>query len=110
MSEKLPTPPELEPIVAELDKFSCQLQWICLNAIVAPTTEQLQAVQTFFPSENLLSVRRRLVEGTARGRNVVIEFPSYHAALACWRSGEYAQSAALRRPFSSADIIIIEGV
>jgi uncharacterized protein (DUF1330 family) len=51
-----------------------------------------------------------LVEGTARGRNVVIEFPSYHAALACWRSAEYAQSAALRRPFSSADIIIIEGV
>jgi len=51
-----------------------------------------------------------LVEGTARGRNVVIEFPSYHAALACWHSAEYAQSAALRRPFSSADIIIIEGV
>jgi hypothetical protein len=28
-----------------------------------------------------------------RGRNVVIEFPSYHAALACWRSAEYAQAA-----------------
>jgi uncharacterized protein (DUF1330 family) len=51
-----------------------------------------------------------LVEGTARGRNVVIEFPSYQAALACWRSAGYARSAALRRPFSSADIIVIEGV
>ena len=45
-----------------------------------------------------------------RGRNVVMEFPSYQAALACWRSAEYARFAALRRPFSSADIIVIEGV
>jgi uncharacterized protein (DUF1330 family) len=51
-----------------------------------------------------------LVEGSARGRNVVIEFPSYQAALECWRSPEYARSAALRRPFSSADIVIVEGV
>jgi uncharacterized protein (DUF1330 family) len=51
-----------------------------------------------------------LVEGSARGRNVVIEFPSYQTALECWRSPEYAKSAALRRPFSSADIVIVEGV
>jgi hypothetical protein len=66
MSDTLPTPPELEPIVAELDRFSRQLRWICLNPVETPTTEQLKAVQTFFPLENLLSVRRRLVEGTAR--------------------------------------------
>jgi uncharacterized protein (DUF1330 family) len=51
-----------------------------------------------------------LVEGSARGRNVVIEFPSYQTALECWRSPEYAKSAALRGPFSSADIVIVEGV
>jgi uncharacterized protein (DUF1330 family) len=51
-----------------------------------------------------------LVEGTARARNVVIEFPSYRAALECWRSVEYSSSAALRRPYSSADIVIVEGV
>ncbi len=29
------------------------------------------------------------VEGTSRSRNVVIEFPDYAAALACYRSDEY---------------------
>ena len=28
-------------------------------------------------------------EGKARSRNVVIEFPDYATALACYRSGEY---------------------
>ncbi|MGY3533949.1 DUF1330 domain-containing protein [Bradyrhizobium sp. USDA 4452] len=50
------------------------------------------------------------VEGSARGRNVVIEFPSYRAALECWHSADYAGSAALRRPCSAADIVIVEGV
>lgn len=49
------------------------------------------------------------VEGTARARNVVIEFPSYQAALACYRSPEYARAMALRRPASTADVLVIEG-
>ena len=48
-------------------------------------------------------------EGTTRARNVVIEFPSYQAALDCWKSPEYQQAIKLRLPVSTADLLIIEG-
>lgn len=48
-------------------------------------------------------------EGTARSRNVVIEFPDYAAAHACYHSPEYQQNMKLRLPHSTADIVIIEG-
>jgi uncharacterized protein (DUF1330 family) len=40
---------------------------------------------------------------------VVIEFPSYQAALDCYRSPEYAAAMALRFDAGIADILIIEG-
>jgi len=49
------------------------------------------------------------VEGENRSRNVVIEFPSYQAALDCYRSPEYAEAMAHRLPAGVADIIVIEG-
>jgi uncharacterized protein (DUF1330 family) len=48
-------------------------------------------------------------EGASRSRNVVIEFPDYAAALACYNSPEYQANLKLRTPHSTADIIIIEG-
>ncbi|HEY6831292.1 MAG TPA: DUF1330 domain-containing protein [Pseudolabrys sp.] len=48
-------------------------------------------------------------EGTARARNVVIEFPDYAAALACYRSPEYQANIKVRQPHSVADMVIIEG-
>jgi uncharacterized protein (DUF1330 family) len=48
-------------------------------------------------------------EGTARSRNVVIEFPSYQAALDCWNSPEYKHAISIRAPVAEADIVIIEG-
>ncbi len=48
-------------------------------------------------------------EGSSRARNVVIEFPSYQAALDCWRSPEYQEALKLRQPVSTGDLIIIEG-
>jgi uncharacterized protein (DUF1330 family) len=48
-------------------------------------------------------------EGTARSRNVVIEFPDYATALACYRSPEYQANIKVRAPHSVADIVIIEG-
>lgn len=51
----------------------------------------------------------RIAEGEARGRNVVIEFPTYEAALACWDSPEYQAAKAERDGHAVADIIIIEG-
>jgi len=49
------------------------------------------------------------VEGEARSRNVVIEFPDYATALACYRSPEYQQNMKLRLPHSIADIVVVEG-
>ena len=48
-------------------------------------------------------------EGSARARNVVIEFPSYRAALECYKSPEYQEAIKLRAPVSTADLIIVEG-
>jgi uncharacterized protein (DUF1330 family) len=49
------------------------------------------------------------VEGKLRARNVVIEFPDYASALACYRSPEYQANIKVRQPHSTADILIIEG-
>lgn len=49
------------------------------------------------------------MEGSSRGRNVVIEFPSYQAAKDCYHSPAYQAAVALRLPVSSGDLIIIEG-
>ena len=51
-----------------------------------------------------------LKEGMSRARNVVIEFPSYQAALDCFHSPEYQHALSFRRGApSAADIIVIEG-
>ena len=50
-----------------------------------------------------------LKEGEARSRNVVLEFPDYQSALACYESPEYAQALTHRLPAAIADIIVIEG-
>ena len=44
-----------------------------------------------------------------RSRVVVLEFPSFESALACYRSHEYAAARKLREPASVADIIVLEG-
>jgi uncharacterized protein (DUF1330 family) len=48
-------------------------------------------------------------EGASRTRHVVIEFPSYAAALECWNSPEYQAAIKLRQPVSTIDLVIIEG-
>lgn len=48
-------------------------------------------------------------EGQSRSRNVVLEFPSYQAALDCWHSPEYQAAIALRKHISTIDLVIIEG-
>jgi uncharacterized protein (DUF1330 family) len=49
------------------------------------------------------------VEGTSRSRNAVIEFPTYQAAIDCWKSPDYQKAIQLRQPVSTADLVIIEG-
>jgi len=49
------------------------------------------------------------LEGSSRARNVVIEFPSYEAAIECWKSPDYQRAVQLRLPVATADLIVIEG-
>jgi uncharacterized protein (DUF1330 family) len=51
----------------------------------------------------------KAVEGQSRSHNVVIEFPDYETALACYRSVEYQENIKRRQPHSIADLIIVEG-
>lgn len=53
--------------------------------------------------------RSEPVEGTLRSRVVVIEFPSYEAALQCYRSAEYQEAKALRMGHGVGEIVVIEG-
>lgn len=50
------------------------------------------------------------LEGMARGRNVVIEFPSVEDAIACYHSPEYQAAKAIRQEVSEADMMVVEGV
>lgn len=50
-----------------------------------------------------------MVEGKLRSRIVLIEFPSFDAALACYHSPEYAAAKELRESASVADIVVLEG-
>ena len=48
-------------------------------------------------------------EGDTFGRSVVIEFPSYEDALACYESDAYQNAKAIRDPISEGRLIIVEG-
>lgn len=49
------------------------------------------------------------VEGVARPRNVVVEFPTYQAAIDCYNSPEYTAARAIRQAIADGEFIIIEG-
>lgn len=50
-----------------------------------------------------------VVEGQARARSTVVEFPSYQDALDCWNSPEYQEARALRLGACEMDLVIVEG-
>ncbi|WP_179379015.1 DUF1330 domain-containing protein [Jannaschia marina] len=52
---------------------------------------------------------REVREGEAKPRSVVIEFPSYEAALACYDSPGYQAARKLREGISESDLVIAEG-
>jgi uncharacterized protein (DUF1330 family) len=48
-------------------------------------------------------------EGTTRSRHVVVEFPDYASAVACYHSPEYQANIRVRNPHCVADFVIVEG-
>jgi uncharacterized protein (DUF1330 family) len=54
--------------------------------------------------------RHSQLEGDGRPRNVVIEFPSFDDAVACYNSPEYHSAKAKRKGAGVAEIVIVEGV
>jgi uncharacterized protein (DUF1330 family) len=48
-------------------------------------------------------------EGQNRSRNVVIEFPDYATAVACYQSPEYQANMKIRQANATTDMIIVEG-
>ncbi|MAN13751.1 DUF1330 domain-containing protein [Alterinioella nitratireducens] len=51
----------------------------------------------------------QVMEGQAGDRHVVIEFPSYEAALAAYNDPEYQDVAAIRRASADSVILVVEG-
>ncbi|WP_226779198.1 DUF1330 domain-containing protein [Oceaniglobus trochenteri] len=48
-------------------------------------------------------------EGDPFPRSVVIEFPSYAQALACYEDPDYQAAKAIREPASQTRLVIVEG-
>ncbi len=53
--------------------------------------------------------RMEVVEGTSPERIVVLEFPSYEAALGWYKSEDYAGPKAMRMAASDGTVTIVEG-
>lgn len=50
------------------------------------------------------------MEGEGRPRNVVIEFPTFEDAVACYNSDEYQAARKHRMDAGEAEIVIVEGL
>lgn len=54
--------------------------------------------------------KTEVLEGKARARNVIIEFPSMEEAHACYHSPEYTAARAIRQAISEGEFVLVEGV
>lgn len=49
-------------------------------------------------------------EAPQKDRHVIVEFPDYDAAVACYHSEDYQKAAAIRRNYAESDFVIVEGM
>ena len=89
--------------------------WIAHVTVTDPEPYAVYAAATAEPfkkdSANILARggAYKALEGADRPRNVVIEFPSFQAALDCYNSPEYQAARENRIGAGIADITIVEG-
>ncbi len=53
--------------------------------------------------------QQEITDGKSRSRSVVLEFPSYEAATACYRSDDYQAAKRFRDGNAELDLVIVEG-
>ena len=90
--------------------------WIARVDVSDPETYK-QYVETAKPAfarhkANFLARggKTEVLEGKARARNVLIEFPSMEEALACYHSPEYTAARKIRQTVSEGEFVLVEGV
>lgn len=89
--------------------------WVVRVDVIDP--EQFKIYQAFvgpFLAEHdgrflVRGGRHTIPEGTSRQRTVVVEFPSYEAALSAYDSAQYQGGIELRRDAGVLDFVIVEG-
>lgn len=90
--------------------------WIARVTVTDPDQYKLyaEAAPAAFKKYNAVVLARggryEHLEGPGKPRNVVIEFPSFEDAVACYRSPEYQAAREKRLKAGDPDIVIVEGV
>lgn len=54
--------------------------------------------------------KSEILEGECHPRHVIVEFPSYDAALACYNDPDYQENMKIRQANSEGTILVVEGV
>jgi uncharacterized protein (DUF1330 family) len=89
--------------------------WIVNNAVHDVETYEkykLANAEAFAKFDAKFVIRggqQQLREGQSHPRTVVLEFPSYDVAVACYESDEYQKAMAIRTPISDGNLVIVEG-
>ena len=79
-------------------------KWALYAAKTRPALEKYQGAPV------VRGGRCETIEGSGMARNVVLEFPSYDAALGYAKSTEYAEARKLREGAGVLDMVVVEGV